>query len=185
MKHLVLVISLAAVFIGCTPNPRFRTGEAPPRRPEASEEEREPQENGREYRSFKNNKYQSVTTDDLIELGRIIQSYLGKPYRGMSINEKGMDCSQFCQKVFREFNGTELPRTVEKQLAFGYSVGRNNFRYGDLVFFRTEGREISHVGIYIGFGEFIHSSSSTGVIITKMDDKYWRKRLAGGRRVIL
>lgn len=123
-------------------------------------------------------------TTRLIELGRLIQSYLGRPYGGKSRNTRGLDCSQFIQELFLKFNSTELPRTVKEQSQYGYSVNKGNIQYGDLVFFRTEGRKPSHVGIYVGFNEFVHSSTSSGIIISSMKNKYWKKRFLGGRRVI-
>jgi cell wall-associated NlpC family hydrolase len=120
----------------------------------------------------------------LIELGRIIQSHLGTPYKGKSRTRDGMDCSSFTAAVFDEFNRTKLPRTAKKQSKTGQKVDRRRLRYGDLVFFKTSGSSVSHVGIYIGDDEFVHSSTSTGVIISNLKEKYWRKRYAGARRIL-
>ncbi len=123
-------------------------------------------------------------TKRLIELGRIIQSYLGRPYSGKSRYTKGFDCSQFMKELFLKFDGTELPRTVKEQAKYGHGVNKGDIQYGDLVFFRTEGRKPSHVGVYVSFDEFVHSSTSSGIIISRLKDKYWKKRFLGGRRVI-
>ncbi len=124
------------------------------------------------------------STQRLIDLGRLIQSYLGRPYSGKSKYSKGFDCSQFMQELFLKFNATELPRTVKDQAKSGYSVSKSDIHYGDLVFFRTEGRDVSHVGVYVGFDEFVHSSTSSGIIISNLKDKYWKKRFLGGRRIV-
>ncbi|RKX18608.1 MAG: bifunctional murein DD-endopeptidase/murein LD-carboxypeptidase [Candidatus Zixiibacteriota bacterium] len=136
------------------------------------------------YSENQKSEYKKGNTKSLIELGRIIQSYLGRPYSGKSRYTKGLDCSKFVQEIFLKFDGTELPRTVIAQVRYGHSVNRNDLRYGDLVFFRTDGRKPSHVGVYVGFDEFIHSSTSSGIIISGLKDKYWKKRFLGGRRVI-
>lgn len=137
-------------------------------------------------RSLKNKKseYGKSNTHQLIELGRLIQSYLGRPYSGKSKYTKGFDCSQFMMELFSKFNGTTLPRTVKKQSQYGYSVNKGEIQYGDLLFFRTEGRKPSHVGVYVGFDEFVHSSTSSGIIISSLKNKYWKKRFLGGRRII-
>ncbi|MCP4704092.1 MAG: C40 family peptidase [candidate division Zixibacteria bacterium] len=142
--------------------------------------------NSQTKRTSNNN--QSVNKDGstvhLIELGRIIQSYLGRPYSGKSRYTKGFDCSQFMQELFGKYNDTKLPRTVKKQIKYGTSVSKNDIQYGDLVFFRTDGRKPSHVGVYVGFDEFVHSSTSSGIIISSLKNKYWKKRFLGGRRII-
>ena len=136
------------------------------------------------YSKNQKSEYKESSTKRLIELGRIIQSYLGRPYKGKSSNTKGLDCSQFMQELFSKFNGTELPRTVKEQAKFGHSVNKGDIQYGDLVFFRIEGRKPAHVGVYVGFNEFVHSSTSSGIIISSLKNKYWKKRFLGGRRII-
>jgi cell wall-associated NlpC family hydrolase len=96
----------------------------------------------------------------------------------------GIDCSLFTQEVYREFAKVTLGRTVEDQLREGREVLRNRLLPGDLVFFTTERDRISHVGIYVGFNEFAHASSSEGVVITNMSDSYWAKRYETARRVV-
>jgi cell wall-associated NlpC family hydrolase len=86
--------------------------------------------------------------------------------------------------VFERFDGTDLPRKASEQFKIGQRVRKNSLRYGDLVFFKINGRSISHVGIYIGHDEFVHASYSSGVVISHIDEKYWQKRFAGARRII-
>ncbi len=162
----LLTIVLMTITIGCQPNPRFRTGgeERPVRD--------EPQQPAR------------LTTNDSLRLGVIMQSYLGKPYVGQSLFETGVDCSHFVLKVFKKFDGRDLPRTVARQYRIGTPAHRRQLLYGDLVFFRTDSRPVSHVGIYTGYGEFIHASTSRGVIISKLKDKYWSERYVGACRIL-
>lgn len=127
---------------------------------------------------------QRLTTNDNIKLGQILQTYLGRPYKGRSKYDPGLDCSHFTQSVFKQFNGLRLPRTAAEQYQTGDQVHLRHLKYGDLVFFNTVGRDISHVGIYVGHRRFIHASTSRGVIISEMKEKYWADRYVGARRII-
>lgn len=107
---------------------------------------------------------------------------LGKPYVWGAIGPNAFDCSGFTAYVYRHF-GISLPHYTGSQIGIGQAVSRTNLSPGDLVFFNTYG-SISHVGIYIGGGSFIHAGNSrTGVIISSMSEGYYAARFAGARRV--
>jgi cell wall-associated NlpC family hydrolase len=162
------IIALLAMLlsIGCVPYPRYNPeAEFTPRQQIAPE--------------------QYLTTHQYIQLGMVLQRQLGRPYSGRSKWEEGVDCSQFTRDAFREFNGMQLPRTVAEQLIQGQEVARSRLHFGDLVFFRTDRERVSHVGVYIGFNEFIHVSSSNGVIISNLSEKYWARAFVGARRILL
>ena len=125
-----------------------------------------------------------LTTNGYLKLGFILQKYLGKPYMGRSKYREGVDCSMFVREVFRKYDQTIIPRTVKEQWVDGTDVPRRRIRFGDLIFFETIRGRPSHVGIYIGYNQFIHASSSSGVIISKLEDKYWAPRVLGIRRMI-
>ena len=91
--------------------------------------------------------------------------------------------SSFVQRTFREQFGLELPRSTYEQQETGKSVSRTNLRTGDLVLFRA-GSTGRHVGIYIGNNQFVHASTSSGVIISSMNEPYWKKRYNEARRVL-
>ncbi|CUU37575.1 Cell wall-associated hydrolase, NlpC family [Armatimonadetes bacterium DC] len=110
-------------------------------------------------------------------------AYLGSPYRRGGSSSRGFDCSGFTSYIFRHA-GVHLPHHSAAQARVGKPVPRNQLQPGDLVFFRTRGRRISHVGIYIGNGKFIHASSARGrVRIDSLNSGYYSKRYAGARRV--
>jgi cell wall-associated NlpC family hydrolase len=96
----------------------------------------------------------------------------------------GFDCSGFVRYVFAHAVGMQLPRNSASQFLAGLRVKRADMQPGDLVFFRTHGkRRISHVGIYISNGRFIHSpSSGKSVEISSLSKGYWAKRFAGAKR---
>lgn len=95
------------------------------------------------------------------------------------------DCSSFVQQVFNRKHGYQLPRTSLAQAKTGKYVAKKNLRAGDLVFFDTnrDGR-INHVGIYIGKGNFVHSSPVNKVGTNELDRGYWKNAYKSARRVL-
>ena len=109
--------------------------------------------------------------------------YIGVPYRFGGTSPKGFDCSGYVQYVFEQ-HGKKLPRSADIQFSTGKPVLRSQLQAGDLVFFTTYEPGPSHNGIYIGNGQFIHASSSRGIMISKLDESYWKPRYLGARRVL-
>ena len=109
---------------------------------------------------------------------------IGVRYRwGGDTPDSGLDCSGFVRYVFRQTVDEELPGDSASQFTVGAKVNRSDLKTGDLVFFRTRGKRISHVGIYLGEGRFIHSpSSGKRVSINRLDETYWARRFAGAKR---
>ncbi|TPG10762.1 peptidoglycan endopeptidase [Rhodanobacter glycinis] len=104
--------------------------------------------------------------------------------RGGRDPSTGFDCSGFVRYVFAHAVGMQLPNNSASQFLAGLKVKRGDMKPGDLVFFRTHGkRRISHVGIYISNGRFIHSpNTGKSVEISSLDSGYWAKRFAGAKR---
>jgi cell wall-associated NlpC family hydrolase len=104
--------------------------------------------------------------------------------RGGNDPSTGFDCSGFVRYVFAHAVGMQLPNNSASQFLAGLKVKRADMKPGDLVFFRTHGRRrISHVGIYISDGRFIHSpTTGKSVEISSLDSGYWAKRFAGAKR---
>ena len=100
-------------------------------------------------------------------------SWKGVRYRLGGSTRKGIDCSAFVQRTFREQFGLELPRSTSEQQETGKSISRAQLRTGDLVLFRA-GSTGRHVGIYLGNNQFVHASTSSGVTISSMDEPYWK-----------
>lgn len=101
---------------------------------------------------------------------------LGTPYLYGGSTTAAFDCSGFTSYVFRQV-GVSLPRSAAGQYASSQKV--SNPRPGDLVFFSENGSRVSHVGIYVGNGQFIGSQSSTGVAYTQVNSNYWGRRFVG------
>ena len=95
----------------------------------------------------------------------------------------GFDCSGFVRYVYQQALGSELPGNSRSQFAEGDRVSKDDLRMGDLVFFKTHGKRVSHVGIYLDNGLFIHAPSrGKRVRIDHLDESYWAKRFAGAKR---
>ena len=103
--------------------------------------------------------------------------------RGGSDPRTGFDCSGFVRYVYQHTIGAVLPNNSASQFDAGASVARSDMKAGDLVFFRTHGKRVSHVGIYLGDNRFIHSpSTGKRVSVSSLDEAYWARRFAGARR---
>lgn len=112
---------------------------------------------------------------------------VGKPYRSAGADPRiGFDCSGFVVYVYRDVFGLPLPRSTGAQYAMALrSPRRGALVTGDLVFFDTGGNGISHVGIYVGEGRFVHAPNHGGrVRLDHLDDRYWKERYRGARRVL-
>lgn len=110
--------------------------------------------------------------------------FIGVAYRFGGTTPRGFDCSGFMQYVFQKAFAVNLPRTAAQQATAGVQVSRANLQAGDMVFFRTSGRRISHVGMYVGNGRFIHAPrTGKRIEITNLNSKYWSARYATARRV--
>ncbi len=118
------------------------------------------------------------------DLRSTAERYLGVTYRYGGQSNDGLDCSGFVVIVFNEL-GIKVPRTSAQQFTFGQPVERTDLQLGDLVFFNTTGQGVSHVGIYLSEGEFIHAASNPGrVIKSKLIEPYYAQRYLGARRVM-
>lgn len=95
---------------------------------------------------------------------------------------RGIDCSAYVQRGFRELYDIELPRTVRTQRKQGNPVSFADLEIGDMVFFRPDTYP-HHVGVYLGDGTFTHVSSKKGVTRSRLDEGYWHKRFLQGRRI--
>jgi len=111
-------------------------------------------------------------------------SYRGARYRfGATGGSGAFDCSGFVLHLLRS-EGVSLPRTASDQFHGGKSISREELQAGDLVFFRnTYKHGISHVGMYVGEGMFVHAASAKrGVVVDPLDLPYYREKFAGARR---
>ncbi len=116
-------------------------------------------------------------------MDKVIDKAIGTKYVSGGVTTNGFDCSGFTMYVFDKI-GINLPHQSGSQYQMGSAVSRDELRAGDLVFFNTNGRGVSHVGIYVGDGEFAHASSSRGVTISSLSDNYYVNRYVGAKRIM-
>ncbi|VVE27816.1 peptidase P60 [Pandoraea terrae] len=110
---------------------------------------------------------------------------VGVPYRyGGNTPDSGFDCSGLVRYVVLRAAGVNLPRTTEQMSTVGTSIDLDQLASGDLVYFNTTGRSHSHVGIYVGNGQFVHAPATGGTVrLANMSLPYWAGRFDGVRRV--
>jgi cell wall-associated NlpC family hydrolase len=94
-----------------------------------------------------------------------------------------VDCSGFVQRIYSDLFGIRLPRTTSDQVRRGQKITNGSLQSGDLVFFKHS-RTGRHVGIYLSAGRFAHASKTKGVMISNLDEPYWRKGYWTARRVL-
>ena len=110
---------------------------------------------------------------------------MGCPYVWGAEGPNSFDCSGFTSYVFRNAAGVSLPRTSSAQSGYGKTVSKSNLQAGDLVFFNTSGKGVSHVGIYVGAGKMIHAPSSGKTIsVTSINSSYYSSRFVTAKRVL-
>ena len=127
-----------------------------------------------------NNGQKNIASEYLVAYS---YQFLGTKYKYGGTTTAGFDCSGYVRHIYKQF-GVNLGRSTSDMFGQGQSVAKANLQVGDLVFFKTTAAKVGHVGIYIGNGKFVHSSTSKGVIVTNLNDPYyWGKRYVGAKRV--
>ncbi len=124
----------------------------------------------------------TVSSSELVEAAK---ASLGIKYVYGGTTRKGFDCSGYLQYTYKQL-GVNLPRTSGSMYNTGTWVNKASLKVGDLVFFGASpgSKRVTHAGMYIGDNKFIHSSSSKGVSVTSINDKYyWGNRYIGAKRV--
>ncbi|MDB5033071.1 MAG: NlpC/P60 family protein [Chlorobi bacterium] len=111
------------------------------------------------------------------------ETWLGTPYQFGGVTRSGVDCSGFVCNVFRVAD-RRLPRNSGEQAQVGSSVNPAQVLPGDLVFFNTSGSGVSHVGIMVDRDSFIHASTSSGVIVSRLSESYYSSHFLFIKRVL-
>jgi len=113
-----------------------------------------------------------------------IDHWYGTHYCLGGATEDCIDCSAFTQIMMRDVFKTDIPRTARAQYDNSDRIAVEDLQEGDLVFFQTSGRDITHVGIYLTNNKFVHAATSNGVMISDLNDIYWQPRFKGAGRVL-
>jgi lipoprotein Spr len=117
-----------------------------------------------------------------LKLFSFIEEWYGIPYRFGGSSKAGIDCSAFSGNLMTTVFGVGLPRMAKDQYNACERVQKNELEEGDLVFFHTTRKGISHVGVYLGNNKFVHASLNYGVTISDLTDPYYSRSFRGGGR---
>lgn len=123
---------------------------------------------------------EKLTNIPLLEL---IDKWWGTKYCMGGSTDNCIDCSAFTQLILKEIYQQSLPRTSQEQFNIAEKIDLEELREGDLVFFNTGGRDISHVGVYLLNNKFVHAATSGGVMISDLNEKYWQPKFRGAGRI--
>ncbi|MEP6712378.1 MAG: C40 family peptidase [Ferruginibacter sp.] len=130
------------------------------------------------YAQILNRDVESLTNTALF---KFIDEWWATHYRYGGTTKAGIDCSAFAGLLLNTVYGIKLPRTAKDEYAACTKIDKEEMQEGDMIFFNTRGG-ISHVGIYLGEGYFVHASVSNGVTINNLDDNYYGHRFIGAGR---
>ncbi len=112
-----------------------------------------------------------------------VDDWYGVRYRSGGNTKSGVDCSGFTVAVYSALYGIMLPRVSRDQYSLSRKISTTELQEGDLLFFNTTGRGVSHVGIYLGNNKFVHASVSRGVMVNDLFETYYLKRFIGAGRI--
>lgn len=102
---------------------------------------------------------------------------------GISVKQKGSDCSGFVQNIYRDIYQIELPHSSLAQSEMAELIEKQDLKEGDMVFFKIKGGRVSHVGLYLKDGYFIHASVKAGVIVSNLSEDYYQRYFYMGGRI--
>ena len=113
---------------------------------------------------------------------------VGTPYRwGGNTPDSGFDCSGLIKYVYNDAAGISLPRTTREMIVMrAQSIGQDKLQTGDLLFFATNGgSQVSHAGIYVGEGRFVHAPATGGTVkLDSLNKAYWQRAYLNAKRVL-
>jgi lipoprotein Spr len=119
-----------------------------------------------------------------LKLYEFIYDWIGTPYRLGGGTKKGIDCSGFAFELYNKVFSTLIGTNSRNIFSMVNPINKEELKEGDLVFFKIGSRSITHMGVYMGNNKFAHASSSKGVMISDLDEDYWRRYYYKGGRLL-
>ena len=170
MRWPAVALLFAATTIGCGPKPLYRPA------PDLTDT--------KDTKDAKDaSQPRSSTSVDGVRVAEAAQPWMNVPYRFGGTDQRGIDCSALTQHVLGDL-GVSLPRSVCAQRLAGASVPTIELRPGDLLFFSLSGGSVDHVGIALDANRFVHASTSRGVVVDYLMDRYFARGFVEARRVL-
>lgn len=117
------------------------------------------------------------------KLYQSISEWMGTPYKYSGKSKKGVDCSGLVCELYRDCNTLVLESCAKDLFHNSEQIKKTDLREGDLVFFKIKKNRISHVGIYLGQNKFVHASTKNGVIVSNLEDPYYKRYFYKGGRL--
>lgn len=125
----------------------------------------------------------TVETLTNVNLLTLIDEWWGTSYCMGGSTKDCIDCSAFTHIIMQNVYNANIPRTAQEQYSASQHINLEDLSEGDLVFFNTNGgRDVSHVGIYLLNNKFVHAATSGGVMVSDLNDSYWKGRYTGAGR---
>ena len=118
-----------------------------------------------------------------VKLYSFIDNWYGVKYRYGGLSKSGVDCSGFCNVLYNQVYNKQIQRTTSQLSKEINKTNKNSLKEGDLVFFHISKKKNSHVGIYLKNNRFVHASSSKGVIISSLENPYYKKAYSKGGKL--
>jgi len=119
-----------------------------------------------------------------LKLYQFVYDWIGTPYRLGGGTKKGIDCSGFAFELYNKVFSTLIGNNSRNIFSMVNPISKDELKEGDLVFFKIGSRSITHMGVYMGNNKFAHASSSKGVMISDLDEAYWRRYYYKGGRLL-
>jgi len=147
------------------------------------QKEKDSPEKTKEYSVYEKKWNITLNGNEDLKLLEEIDNWLGTPYKYGGTSKEGTDCSGMVLSIYKKLYSIDTKRSAYDLWQQSSTVKKDNLKSGDLVFFKINFKQVSHVGIYIANDYFVHASSSRGVIIDHLDTKYYAERFSNGGRV--
>lgn len=118
-----------------------------------------------------------------VKLYKFIDSWYGTKYKYGGLTKEGVDCSGFCNLLYKDIYGIQLKRRAADIAKAIKKISKKKLKEGDLIFFTISSKKNSHVGIYLKNNKFVHASTSKGVMISSLENPYYIKTYNKGGRL--
>ena len=166
-KPYLVIIGLTFLFVGCSTNKKVTTTK---------------------QNDYLQDKYAGILKVQPSEIKNIalytfIDEWMGVKYQYGGMTKQGVDCSGFCNQLYKEIYNKEIKRTTKELSKATNKVGKERLKEGDLVFFNISNKKDAHVGVYLTNNHFVHASTSKGVVISSLENPYYKKNYHKGGRL--